>query len=104
MFTKELVFGCEKALLKPRETHMQNKMFWPAMRHRNKYLITAALLLASGWPASAADFKGATEVLREASQAAPKRKEKPKDPYEPFREKLKAFQSQSASLQPAEAA
>src|SRR5205807_2760054 len=54
--------------------------------------------------APAADFKGAAEVLRQATQTSPEAREKPKDPYAPFREKLKAFAAASTNLPPAAAA
>ena len=57
-----------------------------------------------GVSAPAADFKGAAEVIRQAAQASPKPKEKPKDPNAPFREKLKAFAAASTNLPPAAAA
>ena len=63
---------------------------------KNFVFILLAGLTASV-SAPAADFKGAAEVLRQAAQASPKPKEKPKDPNAPFREKLKAFAAASTN-------
>src|ERR1700694_821696 len=66
--------------------------------------IISAFLLAGVGFAKAADFKGASEVLREAAQAIPKSKEQSTDPFAPFREKLKAFQTAGTNLPPDQAA
>src|SRR5437016_11481169 len=67
-------------------------------------VIIFSACLAGGFWVAAADFKGAAEVLRQAAQASPKPKEKPKDPNAPFREKLKAFAAESTNLPPSAAA
>jgi tetratricopeptide (TPR) repeat protein len=83
---------------------MQNQAGLSVFNQAMCFAIFLAIFLAGSTSLQAADFKGATEVLRQASQASPKPKEKTKDPHEPFREKLKAFQAQSTNLPPAEAA
>jgi len=83
---------------------MQNKAALPVSNQEMRYSILLALLLAGTTVLPAADFKGATEVLRQAAQASPKPQEKSKDPQAPFRDRLKAFQSQSTNLPPAQVA
>src|SRR6266446_3320324 len=83
---------------------MQNKPGPSVSNEEMRCAILLALLLTGSTWLHAADFKGATEVLRQAAQASPRPKEKSKDPSEPFREKLKAFQAQSTNLPPAQAA
>src|SRR5437762_9428152 len=83
---------------------MRNKAGWAVSDNTMRSLITLIVLLAAPMLPHAADFKGATEVLRQAAQTSAAPKEKSQDPYSPFREKLKAFQSQSTNLPPAQAA
>src|SRR5258706_7810450 len=83
---------------------MQNTEGLSLSNQEMRYPILLAVLLAGGTLLHAADFKGAAEVLRQAAQASPKPKEKSKDPHEPFREKLKAFQTHGTNLPPAQAA
>ena len=66
--------------------------------------IICVFLLAGVGFTKAEDFKGASEVLREAAQAIPKSKEQSKDPSAPFREKLKSFQTSGTNLPPDQAA
>src|SRR5262245_11367905 len=82
---------------------MQNKpSSWVSNTQMGRLAALIILLVASSVPA--ADFKGAAEVLQQAAQTATKPNEKPKDPYAPFRDKLKAFASQSTNLPPDQAA
>jgi len=74
------------------------------MHYKVYYKVLLAALLAASSLAEAADFKGATEVLREAAQATPKPKEAEKDSHGPFRERLKSFAVQSTNLPPSQAA
>ena len=84
---------------------MQNKAGSSVPNQGIRYAIILAVLITASTVVRAADFKGATEVLRQAAQASPKpAQEKTKDPYEPFREKLKAFQAQITNLAPSQAA
>src|SRR5437867_12694317 len=67
--------------------------------------ILLSLLLSASPFATAAEFKGAAEILRQAAQASPKSNaEKPKDPYQSFREKLKVFEAQNTNVPPSQAA
>src|SRR5258707_10268687 len=83
---------------------MQNKAGLALSNQEMRFGFILALLLAGSNLLRAADFKGAAEVLRQVAQASPKPTEKSKDPYEPLREKLKAFQAHGANLPPAQAA
>ncbi len=83
---------------------MQNKAGWAVLNENMRLATLLSLLLIVGTPSHGAEFKGAAEVLRQAAQASPKPKEKKDDPYQPFREKLEVFQSQSTNLPPAQAA
>src|SRR2546427_11481270 len=83
---------------------MQNKCAGAELKNHMRYKLVLVAILAAGSWARAADFKGAAEVLREATQQPPKPKEKSTDPYEALREKLKAFEMQGTNLPPAEAA
>lgn len=83
---------------------MQNKAGPAAFRHRMPLATLLGLILVFGMASRAADFKGASEVLRQAAQASPKPKEKKEDPTKPFRDKLEAFEAQVTNLSPAQAA
>ena len=65
----------------------------------SKFLLAGAAIFMANMSLPAAGFKGAAEVWRESTQASVKPKEKTKDPFEPFREKLKAFESQATNLE-----
>jgi tetratricopeptide (TPR) repeat protein len=71
---------------------------------KNVALVLLGTTFAGTGILQAADFKGAEQVLREATLASPTAKEKPKDPYAQLREKLKAFETEGGKLPPGEAA
>src|SRR2546430_12487127 len=83
---------------------MRNQWKRARLMDRMRYVLLAGAVLATNSWLRGADFKGAAEVLRQAAQASPKPKEKSKDPFEPLREKLKGFETQSTNLPAAEAA
>src|SRR5260370_33100212 len=83
---------------------MRNKAASSVSHKEMRCAIFLSALLGTSVLAAAPEFKGATEVLRQAAQDSPKPKQKTKDPYEPFREKLKAFQVQSTNLPTPQAA
>ncbi len=83
---------------------MRNKLNWVVSDQQMHCAAVLTILFAASAVSPAADFKGAAEVLQQASQAPSKSKETSKDPYAPFRDKLKAFASQSTNLPPDKAA
>jgi tetratricopeptide (TPR) repeat protein len=83
---------------------MQNKGWCLVLNNNMRAAILFTLFLIINAELRAADFKGAAEVLRQASQTSPKAKEKKEDPSRPFRDKLKAFEKQSTNLPPGQAA
>src|SRR6266404_2788893 len=83
---------------------MRNKLNWVVSDQQMHCAAVLTILFAASAVSPAADFKGAAEVLQQASQAPSKSKEASKDPYAPFRDKLKAFASQSTNLPPDQAA
>src|SRR5438094_684371 len=84
--------------------NMRNKASSMVSNHGMRSATIFAVLVAGDTWLQAAEFKGAAEVLRQAAQAPSKPREQRKDPYEPFREKLKVFQAQSTSLPAAQQA